>query len=98
MLIQMQELRALLSLVGELNMLSTSKPTETSRRAASPTLRNAPQNLNSTAGKTNAHDSNYQIKRSADNMLRQNHCSGLHELLLDQITRSETLMQDNALM
>lgn len=31
-------------------------------------------------------------------MLRQNHCSGLHELLLDQITKSETLMQDNALM
>jgi hypothetical protein len=31
-------------------------------------------------------------------MLRQNHCGGLHELLLDQITKSETLMQDNALM
>ena len=31
-------------------------------------------------------------------MLRSNHCSGLHELLLDQITKTETLMQDNALM
>ena len=31
-------------------------------------------------------------------MLRQNQCAGLHELLLDQITKSETLMQDNALM
>lgn len=31
-------------------------------------------------------------------MLRTNHTSGLHELLLDQITRSETLMNDNALM
>ena len=31
-------------------------------------------------------------------MLRQNHSSGLHELLLDQITKTETLMQDNALM
>jgi len=31
-------------------------------------------------------------------MLRQNHTTGLHELILDQITRSETLMNDNALM
>ena len=31
-------------------------------------------------------------------MLRQNHAQGLHELLLDQITRAETLMNDNALM
>ena len=31
-------------------------------------------------------------------MLRQNHASGLHELLLEQVTRSETLMNDNALM
>ena len=46
----------------------------------------------------NMHDSNYQIKRNADNMLRQNHASGLHELLCEQITKSETLMQDNALM
>ena len=45
-----------------------------------------------------SHDTNYQIKRSADHMLRQNHCTGLHELLLEQVTRSETLMSDNALM
>ena len=31
-------------------------------------------------------------------MLRQNHCSGLHDLLMEQITRSEALMGDNALM
>ena len=44
------------------------------------------------------HDSNYQIKRNADNLLRQNQANGLHELLMEQISRSETLMQDNALM
>lgn len=52
---------------------------------------------NKPAGKS-SHDSNYQIKRSADHMLRQNHTSGLHDLLMEQITRSETLMGDNALM
>ena len=31
-------------------------------------------------------------------MLRQNHASGLHELVLEQVTRSETLMNDNELM
>lgn len=31
-------------------------------------------------------------------MLRQNHTSGLHELLMEQLTKSETLMGDNALM
>lgn len=49
MLIQMQELRALLSLVGELNLLVTSpKPVESSKRSTSPTLRNqlAGNNLN----------------------------------------------------
>ena len=46
----------------------------------------------------NSHDTNYSIKRNADIMLRQNHTSGLHELLMDQVTRSETLMNDNALM
>ena len=31
-------------------------------------------------------------------MLRTNHASGLHDLLLEQVNRSETLMNDNALM
>ena len=31
-------------------------------------------------------------------MLRTNHTSGLHDLLLEQVNRSETLMNDNALM
>ena len=31
-------------------------------------------------------------------MLRQNHASGIHELLMEQITRSETLMNENAIM
>lgn len=31
-------------------------------------------------------------------MLRQNHSSGLHELILGQISRSESLMADNGLM
>ena len=54
--------------------------------------------VGSTGLSKNFHDSNYQIKRNADNLLRQNHASGLHELLMEQISRSETLMQDNALM
>ena len=45
-----------------------------------------------------SHDTNYQIKRNADQMLRQNHASGLHELVLEQVTMSETLMNDNAMM
>ena len=28
-------------------------------------------------------ENSYMIKRNADNMLRQNHTSGLHEMLLD---------------
>ena len=31
-------------------------------------------------------------------MLRQNHTSGIHELLMEQITHSETLMNENAIM
>jgi hypothetical protein len=97
----MQELRALLAIAGEINLLSvngvSASPADTRKRSASPSLRHPPASAAQT-GKQNVHDSNYQIKRNADNMLRQNHCSGLHELLLDQITKSETLMQDNALM
>jgi len=62
----------------------------------SPSLKK-PNGSSSKGGKS-GHDSNYQIKRNADQMLRQNHASGLHDLLLEQITRSETLMSDNALM
>ena len=46
----------------------------------------------------NQEENTYMIKRNADNMLRQNHTTGLHELVLEQISRIEALMQDNALM
>lgn len=38
------------------------------------------------------------VIRQADNLLRQNRASGLHELLLEQLKRSESLMSDNALL
>ena len=46
----------------------------------------------------NVHDTNYQIKRHADGLLRQGQTNGLYELLLQQVTRCETLMADNALL
>ena len=82
-------------------MLSQSSLTAKPARAnsQSPT-REAPikQSTGANAGGKSSHDSNYQIKRNADSMLRQNHTSGIHELLMEQITRSETLMNENAIM
>ena len=107
-LIQLAEMRSLIAIVTEIGMLSASSnpvnpPDHHGTRERSKSPHETTQGSSSTgagaAGMSkNFHDSNYQIKRNADNLLRQNHASALHELLMEQISRSETLMQDNALM
>jgi hypothetical protein len=47
---------------------------------------------------SNLHDNNYQIKRQADNMLRSGQAQNLHQMIMQQVTRCESLMQDNALL
>jgi hypothetical protein len=47
---------------------------------------------------SNLHDNNYQIKRQADNMLRSGRAQDLHQMIMQQVTRCESLMQDNALL
>ena len=93
-------------------MLAQSSITHTARQQSTSKVAergssHSPDTVNKTGGTGRASpmqggktclESNYQIKRGADQMLRQNHTSGLHDLVLEQITRSETLMNDNALM
>lgn len=59
-------------------------------------------NSNNGAGNSglpkSASETNFQVRRSADQLLRTGHTNGLHDLLLEQVSRSETLMNDNALM
>mmetsp|Transcript_9740 Transcript_9740/g.9488 ORF Transcript_9740/g.9488 Transcript_9740/m.9488 type:complete len:152 (+) Transcript_9740:1686-2141(+) len=44
------------------------------------------------------HDQNYHIKRTADNFLRTGQMEGLHDLLLQQISKSEALVQQNGML
>ena len=104
-LIQLAEIRALIALATEIGMLSSNSggmertARSRSRSPVQPSKFDGPSSLMSGQNLSkNFHDSNYQIKRNADNLLRQNQANGLHELLMEQISRSETLMQDNALM
>lgn len=41
-------------------------------------------------------ESSYSVKRNADEMLRQNHTSGIYKLLCEKIQHSEILMNENA--
>ena len=84
-------------LAQEVGMLAQSQPGNRSN-SKSP-LRNSASNSN-LAGQTNSvgNESTNQVRRNADQMLRQCHTSGLHDLALEQLSRTETLMNDNALM
>jgi len=45
-----------------------------------------------------ASDTNYQAKRTADNCLKSGQITQMHEMLLAQISKSESLMQDHAIL
>ncbi|CDW75884.1 UNKNOWN [Stylonychia lemnae] len=56
------------------------------------------QNENDLRKGLNVHDQNYQMKRTADNLLRNGQINQLYEHLLQQVSKSESLMQDNAIL
>jgi hypothetical protein len=41
---------------------------------------------------------NYQMKLNADELLRKRSANGLYDLLMHQVQKAESLMQDNALL
>ena len=72
-------------------------------RSQSPNLSNSstpqPQMLLKThKSNTDQITSTYQFKHSADQLLKNSHSAGLHDLVMEQCGHLESLMNDNALL